>query len=155
MTGVSVRKKREFFVSLKEGDISITEDVAGKKRELYLYQMFLLIFWQNAESEKCSHVFYQNGRKPIFDGEPLQSLHFVNSDVQMVEADSVEEHISLNVILRLSFFAMTDKGAILISFYPSLSAFARQLIMFSSHKPLAVALAQHFSASWMLEIYKK
>ena len=146
---------QEFFVTIYNGEIDIEAIFDGMREKVYFYHVFLLMIWKSKDGVKKTHIFYQKGRRPTFDGEAMNMLHFKKGEYVTIEADSYTDHIVFDDILRLSFFAMTDRGVLLVSFYPSLKDFARPLVMFVSKKPSAITLAQHFGASWMLEIYKK
>ena len=76
---------------------------------------------------------------------------FGNPEGFSVEADG--KSLKPEDILRLCFFARTDFGVALVSFYPAMVEDAQEYVaVFSKRKNMRV-LAQHFAVSWLHEIW--
>ncbi len=125
----------------------------GRADAAFILELFCLVAWKEEEEHKNALFHQRHGTKPTFAGEPLKRLRFERGIVDTIVVETAAGKLVAQKLLRLSFFALTDLGAIIVSMYPQMKEFSREMVMLSSHRPKHVALAQHFAASWMKEVY--
>lgn len=68
-----------------------------------------------------------------------------------VSMDGKSIHIAN--ILRLCFFARTDRGTVLVSFCPAIAEDAQEYVSVFSNRKRTRILAQHLATAWLHEIW--
>ena len=119
----------------------------------FIFDLFCFGAWSESEERKESLFHHRHGCKATLAGEALKRLRFERGVVDAIAVETAAGKLVSKKLLRLSFFALTDLGAIIVSMYPQMAGLSREMVMFSSHHPKQVALAQHFAATWMAEVY--
>ena len=83
------------------------------------------------------------------------AFHFLFGKKQKFQVLIDDDEVAIERIERLSFYAHTDLGTILVSYCPAFSEDARPLAMVATtNKRLSIFL-QHLAAAWLHEIWGK
>ncbi len=143
-----------FDVKVKKEKVQITRTHPNRIEEAFPYEVFAVLIWKHEEEKRQALLHFHQGGKLLTSGEPIQRLCFERRIFDSISVETEHGPIATQDILRLSFFARTDLGAVILSLYPQMRNFAREMVFFISHKPSKVAIAQHWAASWMEMAYR-
>lgn len=150
-----MRNENVFSVEIKmDGEHPLlVQHKNGRQQEAFATEVFVNIVWTENEGCETALFHFIKNCEPTISGSEIRGFRFNRDVVDSISVELAERKLVYGDILRLCAFAQSDLGAFLVSAYPNVKNMARQMVMLASHKPANVALAQHFVASWMLDIY--
>ena len=144
-------------VKINTDGVSMLIEQGGVVERPYIYHMFAILMCKstaNRDNIACS-FFYEAERKPHIVSDMISDIHIEHGKHPSFTVSVDERDVESESIMRLSFCTITDAGAIVLSCYPALKIIARPCLMFFSRKNHQIVVAQHLTASWLLEINGK
>lgn len=146
--------KWQVNVAISDGHQEMVLIRNGEEKEvLYVYRMQGIVFYNDDYGNECQHhMLYRDGGLVSEVGGSVTAWEFSHDVFETFKIFIEGQQLRSDAITRVGFYALTDVGTILFSFYPTLKKAARPWVMFFSNKSKDVAVAQHLSASWFAEM---
>lgn len=154
MHGHKQSAKWKINLHIKEQRMNMKVTSNEVSRDVFVYRMFGFVCYRDADAHVQQPQFaYREGAEVMLTEKDSAELEFSEGTMQEIRVRMDDESIAKKQLLRIGFYAMTDVGYVLVSFYPTIEAFARPLIMFFSNKKSEIAMAQHMSAAWLESMF--
>ena len=146
--------KWQVNVAISDGHQKMVLIRNGEEKEVvYVYRMLGFVMYSDSDGNECQyHMMYRDGGTVEEVGEPVTAWEFSHDVFESFKIFIDGQQLKSDAILRVGFYAMTDVGTILFSFYPTLKTLARPWVMFFSDKSRDIAFAQHISTAWLGEM---
>lgn len=133
----------------------ITRFVKGKPSVVFCDGAWCLLFFKDGAAVVETKAAHLSRHTPVFVGDHhITCLRFAAKypDV-LVDVDG--QPVPCDAILRLSFYARTDAGTIVVTVNPGFAKDARPLTVLMSRRPKVNATLQALAAGWFYEIFSK
>lgn len=149
-------KAKRLYLGLNLTNPAITLTVKNRKKIIpFVDALWTIVLYTNAQGESVYAAFSTKYRsEPNLIGAHKDIiLNFSFGDDRKFSVSVDGETLSPDRIRRLSFFANTDMGTALVSFYPGMIEDAQPFIAFFSRKKEMRIIARHMAASWLHELW--
>lgn len=127
----------------------------GRQRNIFIYAIWGFVKHMDANGKPITAAFVTKYRSEPGLAGPYKEIglafHFGRDCDFSASVDG--ESLEKERILRMCFFANTDHGVALASFYPAMGKDAQMFVSVYSNKKKVRIIAQHLAAAWLHEIW--
>ena len=133
----------------------IARIIDGKPVGVFCDGAWCLIFFKLEGTVIETKVAYINRHLPVFCGDHQISCLRFSEKFPDIFVDVDGQPVPCDAILRLSFYARTDAGTLVVTVNPGFAKDARPLTVLVSRRPKVNATLQALAAGWFYEIFAK